>query len=190
MGLIQRIFGLVSGGGVARAVEVFRPNAEADAARGIERYLAALAQFAAEGPGAGRFGRFVDGLNRLPRPAMAFGVIGLFVFCMVDPEAFSVRVSALALVPAEMWWLLGAVVSFYFGAREVQKGREGRVARAVEDLATWRAGAAAMRSAHGGDPAPGDPAPPASIDPAEAAVMDENPALAALRRSHATKIAE
>jgi hypothetical protein len=29
---------------------------------------------------------FVNGLNRLPRPFMALGTIGLFVFAMVDPR--------------------------------------------------------------------------------------------------------
>jgi hypothetical protein len=30
----------------------------------------------------------------------------------------------LALVPEPLWWLLGAIVSFYFGARHQAKGQE------------------------------------------------------------------
>jgi hypothetical protein len=31
--------------------------------------------------------------------------------------------SSLALVPEPLWWLLGVVVSFYFGARHQAKGQ-------------------------------------------------------------------
>ena len=55
---------------------------------------------------------------------MAFGVLALFVAAMVDPVWFSIRMQGLALVPDPLWWLLGAVVSFYFGARHQAKGQE------------------------------------------------------------------
>ena len=72
---------------------------------------------------AGWFNQLVNGLNRLPRPVMALGTVGLFGFAMVDPEAFSRRMVGLNTVPRELWWLLGAVVSFYFGAREMHYQR-------------------------------------------------------------------
>ena len=37
---------------------------------------------------------------------------------MVDPQAFAARMVGLNAVPEPLWWLLGAVVAFYFGARE------------------------------------------------------------------------
>jgi len=46
-----------------------------------------------------------------------FGAIGLFVVAMVDPVWFSTRMQGIALVPDPLWWLMGAIVSFYFGAR-------------------------------------------------------------------------
>ena len=73
-----------------------------------------------------RFDRFVDGLNRLPRPMMALGVIGLFAAAMGDPDWFAARMAGIALVPEPLWWLLGAIVSFYFGARHQAKGQEFR----------------------------------------------------------------
>lgn len=169
MGMISQILGLFGSGRVREVVEVFRPNAEAADARANGRYEAALAQLAAEVAGEGRFNRFIDGLNRLPRPALAFGTIGLFVFAMASPDAFAVRVSALALVPEAMWWLLGAIVSFYFGAREIQKARVDNVSRVMGDLAAWRRAV---------DPsAPAEDRPAASNDPVDLAVGDDNPAL-------------
>ena len=60
----------------------------------------------------------MNGMNRMPRPLLAFGTLGLFVYAMVDPVAFSARMVGLNAVPEPLWWLLGAIVAFYFGARE------------------------------------------------------------------------
>jgi len=123
------IKGLLGGGiaqGVKDVAEVFRPNAEAVDRRDAEARAAALSQMAAEFDQRKRgwFDRLIDGVNRLPRPAMALGVLALFVAAMVDPLWFAERMQGLALVPEPLWWLLGAVVSFYFGARHQVKGQE------------------------------------------------------------------
>lgn len=65
-----------------------------------------------------RFDTVLDALNRLPRPAFAFGAIGLFAFALAAPDAFATRMTALSAMPDQLWWLLGGVVSFHFGARE------------------------------------------------------------------------
>jgi hypothetical protein len=52
--------------------------------------------------------------------------LGLFVAAMVDPIWFASRMQGIALVPEPLWWLLGAIVSFYFGARHQAKGQEFR----------------------------------------------------------------
>jgi len=105
-----------------RALNVFGYAAalKADVALRPAAYLAALQEHGAEFEfiRPGRFGRIVNGLNRLPRPVLAFGIVGLFVYAMVDPVGFAQRMVGLAYVPEPLWWLLGAVVSFYFGARE------------------------------------------------------------------------
>lgn len=110
---------------VARTAEVFRENAEAGAARRTAERGAALTQFEGEFavPRSGGFDRFMDGVNRLPRPALALGTMGLFITAMVDPVWFAARMQGIALVPEPLWWLLGVIVSFYFGARHQFKGQ-------------------------------------------------------------------
>ncbi|MBD3678375.1 MAG: holin family protein [Rhodobacteraceae bacterium] len=129
MGLISELLGLLFGPGrnvLRETAEVFRENAEGAGQRAADHRAAVLAQFAAEFavPRRGAFDRFMDGLNRLPRPAMALGTLALFGAAMTDPAWFSARMHGLALVPEPLWWLLGAVVSFYFGARHQAKGQE------------------------------------------------------------------
>ena len=171
MGLIGRIAGT---GGVAALGQaasdvagVFTPNATRRMELSHEAYVAALRAAGAEfaQPRAGRFDAFVNGLNRLPRPMLALGTLGLFAFAMADPAAFSVRMQGLASVPEPLWWLLGAVVSFYFGAREAHHFR--------------------ARPQAGGAVAPLVPAPDPAPDPAAnpAAAQDAaNPALEEWRR--------
>lgn len=129
MGLIDKMVGLVFGDGgsmVRDTVEVFRENAEAAAQRGAAAQDQAMAQYGAEFAieRKGGFDRFMDGLNRLPRPALALGTLGLFVSAMVDPLWFAARMQGVALVPEPLWWLLGVIVSFYFGARHQVKTQE------------------------------------------------------------------
>ena len=108
-------------GDAARGVaEVFVPSATKRMELSAEAQMAALRQLGAEyeNPSIGWFDRLVNGLNRLPRPLLAFGTIGLFVYAMLDPQQFAQRMVGLNAVPEPLWWLLGAVVAFYFGARE------------------------------------------------------------------------
>ncbi|CUH76852.1 holin family protein [Tropicibacter naphthalenivorans] len=129
MGVIERILGVIFGSGrnvVAETAEVFRINAEADAQRAHQMQSAALQQFGGEFrlTQRGWFDRFMDALNRVPRPAMALGTLGLFIAAMVDPVWFAARMAGIALVPEPLWWLLAAIVSFYFGARHQAKGQD------------------------------------------------------------------
>ena len=122
MGLIERVFRGVFGDGrnvIVETAQVFRENAEGAAVRQAGIKQQSMQQFASEFTvqRTGFFDRFMDGLNRLPRPLLAFGTIGLFVVAMMDPVWFSTRMQGISLVPDPLWWLMGAIVSFYFGAR-------------------------------------------------------------------------
>jgi len=141
MGLRALLAAFFGGGRniVSDTAEVFRVNAEAADQRQHAAQEAALAQFSAEFSGrrTGWFNGLVDGLNRLPRPLMAFGVIALFGSAMVDPVWFSERMIGLQAVPEPLWYILGAIVSFFFGARELHKHRSLRAApvgKIVQDL--------------------------------------------------------
>lgn len=133
MGVIARMLGLEASGrdlgqavqGVAEVFTTSRTKAMQARSRAYEAALGELAaEFALEREG--WFNRFVDALNRLPRPMLALGTMGLFVFAMAAPAEFATRMQALAHVPEPLWWLLGAVVSFYFGARELHYRRMAR----------------------------------------------------------------
>jgi hypothetical protein len=198
MGMIPQLLSLFFGagpGGLRDTIEVFRANAEAQAQRDSTYQGKALDELSGEFalPKPGRFDRFMDALNRVPRPAMALGTIGLFVAAMIDPIWFASRMQGIALVPEPLWWLLGAIVSFYFGARFQQKGQEFQrsmgetLGRAVQVTANLRAldalqaganGAGGGGSADAGDAA--DPGPdPTGTGAAPAA--DGNAALSEWR---------
>lgn len=126
MGVSLRDIGLAQaaraiGGAVEGVADVFHPNATRAMELEGEIHQATLAAAAAEfqHPSDSWFDRLINGLNRLPRPLLALGTLGLFVFAMVDPVAFAHRMLGLEAVPEPLWWLLGAIVSFYFGAREL-----------------------------------------------------------------------
>lgn len=134
MGLIRTVFrALFAQGGLERlaragtdVADSFRPNATRRMELGQEAFTATQSAYAAEfrNPRRGLFDSFVNGLNRMPRPMLALGTLGLFVYAMADPAGFVVRMRGLAEVPEPLWWLLGAVVAFYFGARETYYRRE------------------------------------------------------------------
>ncbi|MEC7763812.1 MAG: holin family protein [Pseudomonadota bacterium] len=166
MGVIDGAMNLVFGGGrniVRETAGVFMENAEQRAVREAMLQSSALAQFSSEFalPKKGFFDRFIDGLNRVPRPALALGTIGLFVSAMVNPIWFAARMNGLALVPEPLWWLMGAIVSFYFGARHQVKSQEfqrsvattiastGAVVQNLETLDNLEAGSRSQ-----GDPNP------------------------------------
>lgn len=125
MGMIDRFLGASPAiGAIGRAATdvagAFIPNATREMELMSEARANALAQMQAEfalAP-ASWFDRAVNGMNRLPRPALALGTMALFVYAMADPAGFGLRMDGLAQVPEPLWWLLGAIVSFYFGARE------------------------------------------------------------------------
>ena len=130
MGLIGKLVGAPTAvatlGHAARELaEVFTPNATRAQDLMHQSGQAALAQHGAEFVHAPTnwFDRAINGLNRLPRPLLALGTLGLFVYAMAEPDGFGLRMRGLALVPEPLWWLLGAIVAFYFGARETHYRR-------------------------------------------------------------------
>lgn len=145
-----------AGEAVQGVSEVFLPNATRQMELSSEAYQAALAAAAAEFAHAGPswFDRAINGLNRLPRPLLALGTLWLFAYAMADPIGFALRMRGLAEVPKPLWWLLGANVGFYFGAREMHYLRSpGRaLGGALAGLATGARGEGGLAQAPLNDP--------------------------------------
>lgn len=125
MGMIDRFLGastaVTSVANAATGVaEVFRENSTRRMELDEEAYARAISQMSGEfaAQPRGWFDGLMNGMNRVPRPLLTLGTIGLFVYAMVEPIGFGLRMENLNLVPEPLWWLLGAVISFYFGARE------------------------------------------------------------------------
>lgn len=163
MGLIGRAVGVgQAAGAIGEAAqglsEVFVANATREMELNAEIHRATMETAAAEfqHAGVGLFDRVINGLNRLPRPMLALGTLGLFVFAMVDPGAFAARMVGLDAVPEPLWWLLGAIVSFYFGARELHYVRRAPVGRGGGLRAPWLR--PSVRQAPAGDPVADNPA--------------------------------
>ncbi|GAA0293216.1 holin family protein [Rhodovulum strictum] len=180
---------------ITEAVEVFRVNAEASDQRAADLQRAALEQFGHEfaHPQRSAFDRLVDGMNRLPRPFLALGTVFLLVSAMVDPVWFSSRMQGIALVPEPLWWLLGAIISFYFGSRYQAKGQEfqrsiaetmARTPAVLENLRLLdqldKTTSSTAPAAPQSQSAPAASAPPAEPRPASSG-SSPNPALDAWR---------
>lgn len=129
MGMIARILGGNAhhlGNAAVNVSEVFVANKTKRQEGEHREHITAQGQFGLEFQQApsGFFDRFVNALNRLPRPILALGTVGLFIYAMVNPSSFSQRMTGLDTIPEQLWWLLGAIVSFYFGARELHHFRQ------------------------------------------------------------------
>ena len=67
------------------------------------------------------FDSLIDGLARLPRIVIAFEVVGLFHWAVLDPISFSVAMTALALVPEWLALIVGQVILLWFGGRMLEQ---------------------------------------------------------------------
>lgn len=125
MGVIDRFLGASTAvtavtNAASGVAGMFTPNATRRMELDEEAYAHAVTQHQAEFAvsSSSWFDALMNGMNRLPRPLLTLGTIGLFIYAMVEPIGFSERMEGLSLVPEPLWWLMGAIVSFYFGARE------------------------------------------------------------------------
>ena len=129
MGLISWVLGggaKQAAAAVGQVARVFKPNAEASETRGHAYDRAALAQYTAEfaHPRRGWFDGLVDGLNRLVRPAITFGLLGILPAVVIWPEGAAIAFAALALLPAGYWALVTVIIGFYFGGRMQIKAQD------------------------------------------------------------------
>ncbi len=71
------------------------------------------------------FDSLIDGLNRLPRPVIAFLVIGVFVYAPYDPIHFAIIMQSYSATPEWLAYLLMQVVLLFFGGRMLEKAKFG-----------------------------------------------------------------
>jgi hypothetical protein len=177
MGLIRQILATLFGtnsAAVRELVEVFKVNAEGASQRGHDLDSATLNQFAAEFVARAQrtwWDSLVDGLNRLPRPALTLGVFALLVWTVIDPVFMAEVFTAWAIIPIEVWGLITIVVTFFFGGRQQAKALDAQrdVAGVMARTQMVLNQRASLRDLDAEPPADG-PAP----------LPDDNPALAAI----------
>jgi hypothetical protein len=63
------------------------------------------------------FDSAIDGLNRLPRPLGFFAVLGILVWCPVDPVSFANAMVSYQLVPEWLALIVGQVFLMFYGGR-------------------------------------------------------------------------
>jgi hypothetical protein len=138
--------------GTKDVAEVFVENKEAKGQRehlekmaDAELNAAVLKQFSEEFHGRANrtwWDSLVDGLNRLPRPVITFGVLSFFVLAPMYPEKFLAIAKAYELMPDGYWALLGIIIAFYFGGRMQLKSQDmkvkGDAVQAAKDLVAMR----------------------------------------------------
>jgi len=126
-------------------VEIFKPNAEKEAVREhherlelSKQDLASLQQFADEFKSkrtSTAWDSFVDGLNRLPRPLITLGILGLFILAPADPIRFLEIARAYQIMPDGFWALLSIIIAFYFGGRMQVTRQQMKIAGGALDAA-------------------------------------------------------
>jgi hypothetical protein len=127
------------GGAVTDVAHVWKEDTEAGAQRRhaeamavTEQDMATLQQFAKEfsARDTGWWDSFVNGLNRLPRPLITFGILSMFVIAPLWPDRFVLIAQGWQLIPEGAWALLGVVIAFYFGGRMQLKSQDFALTKA------------------------------------------------------------
>jgi hypothetical protein len=189
MAVIGDILGMLFGGrrNVVREVaEVFRENAEAAGARGHDLDAGALAQFAAEFEARSRrtwWDSLIDGLNRLPRPMLAFWAFWVLLWTARDPAYMAEVFASWVIIPDMVWALIMIIVTFFFGGRAQVKDQafQRDVAGMVTRTQAVLGQRARLRELNS------DPDTTLDPEPIDAEGVDANPALDAWLASRSRK---
>ncbi len=76
----------------------------------------------------------VDGYNRIIRPSIVTIVIYYFHLSYSDTIQFQKINTGLSTVPEPMWYVLSAIIGFYFCARELHKHRQSKLMLSDSDF--------------------------------------------------------
>ena len=84
-----------------------------------------MPQYQARTPsGKAGYDHLIDAMNRLPRPMLAIGTLVILIVAGINPAWFEAQMQALNAMPQPLWWLLGAVLTMFFGSREAHYMRQ------------------------------------------------------------------
>ena len=122
---------------IGGAIERYQQGKAAKEENRHAQEMGTLNQFAAEfGHGRTWFDSMIDGINRLPRPTIV-AMVGFYILLSWrDPQQFAVINGGLETIPEAMWYIVGIVISFFFGARELQLGRKAKGFKEAAEAAT------------------------------------------------------
>ena len=124
---MQWIVNLLGGGllqGFDAILARFAGNKDTAEANLHAEQIAAIQSAAAEfAPRANRtrWDSFIDGLNRLPRPLLAFMVIAVLVWAPLDPIGFARVMTAYGLIPEWLVIVMGQVILLFCGGRMLER---------------------------------------------------------------------
>lgn len=129
--LLERVTSLIGIFRVSKEKRAVRAHAERLGDQEIDARV--IDQFAAEFRDLSHRGwwdSFVDGLNRLPRPLIALGLIAFFGYTAFDPLTATKIAQSYAILPDGFWALVGVVVAFYFAGRLQLKSQSFQLTKA------------------------------------------------------------
>lgn len=67
-----------------------------------------------------RFDRIMNNVSRLPRLLLLFGVCAILIWPVFNPEYFMVWTTAIATIPADLWYLIFIVMTSWVGTKFVR----------------------------------------------------------------------
>lgn len=126
---IDAITGLIkgTGGAVSGVVKVFKGSKAERDQQGHDKFISTQNAFSAEFNNRNNrnwWDSLWDGFNRMPRPVMVVMCLGYFVLAYYNQVEFQKLNISLDTIPDNMWFILGAIISFYFGSRHFHKKTE------------------------------------------------------------------
>jgi len=82
----------------------------------------------------GAWDKFVDGLNRLPRPIGTFGVYALIGTAIFSPETYMNVMVSLAATPDMMFVVYLTIIGFWFGGKLIQQSKTSKLIDSMKSL--------------------------------------------------------
>lgn len=80
----------------------------------------------------GAWDKFIDGLNRLPRPIGTFGVYALIATAVTNPEQYKTIMLSLASTPDMVFVIYLTIIGFWFGGKIIQQANVNNLLKSMK----------------------------------------------------------